>query len=447
MASGLGRPGTRARRVELGAIMKSNSWMPALVVGAVLMSVGIAQAQPEGQPCNAEPTDQLIAYGDHVSPCAIEQAGDSDLFRFQGVAGEVVFIRATDQSGGGSIPGCRLELLRPGGTLVTSINSNATCEIRTTLDVSGLFIVRVSEQSNTSVMTFAMEIDRLTSFSNTATSINPGGSIIGALIAPDGDADLFLFNGVTGDVVSLRATDQSGGGSIPFVRLELFRPDGTLATSAANNTTAIIDTTIDQTGVFTLRVTEGSNTSQMTYNVEYQCLTGSCPSAHKLTVGRVGSGSVTSSPIGIDCGTDCSERYFAGTVVTLTPTPAASWAFSTWDGNADCADGVVTMTAEISCVATFVPLPTAPLLTLDKTSLRFGAVTNGAAFASQTAAQIVRLTQTGAGTVTWTATPNQPWLQISPASGSGSADLSISVVSAGGLPAGRHGRRGDHVDV
>ena len=131
-----------------------------------------------------------------------------------------------------------------------------------------------------------------------------------------------MFNGVTGDVVSLRATDQSGGGSIPAVRLELFRPDGTLATSAANSTTAIIDTTIDQTGVFTLRVTEGSNTSHMTYNVEYQCLVGSCPSAHKLTVGRVGSGAVTSSPIGIDCGSDCSERYLVGTVVTLTSTPA-----------------------------------------------------------------------------------------------------------------------------
>ena len=55
---------------------------------------------------------------------------------------------------------------------------------------------------------------------------------------------------------------------------------------------------------------------------------------------------------------------------------------------------------------------------------------------SQTAAQVVRLTQSGAGTVTWTATSNQPWLQVSPASGSGSANLSVSVVSVGGLPVG-----------
>ena len=89
--------------------------------------------------------------------------------------------------------------------------------------------------------------------------------------------------------------------------------------------------------------------------------------------------------------------------------------------------------ASCTVVATFVALPT---LALDKTSLTFGAVTTGAAFVSQTAAQIVRLTQTGAGTATWTATSSQPWLQVSPASGTGSATLTISIASTGGLPTG-----------
>ncbi len=89
-----------------------------------------------------------------------------------------------------------------------------------------------------------------------------------------------------------------------------------------------------------------------------------------------------------------------------------------------------------SQAVTFLISPTAPLLTLDKTALRFAAVTTGAAFVSQTAAQVVRLTQSGAGTVTWTAVPSQPWLQVSPASGHGSADLSIGVVVVPGLPVG-----------
>jgi hypothetical protein len=79
---------------------------------------------------------------------------------------------------------------------------------------------------------------------------------------------------------------------------------------------------------------------------------------------------------------------------------------------------------------------TAPTMSLDKTDLRFGAVTNGAQFLSQTAAQVVQLTQSGAASVTWTAIATQPWLQVTPASGSGSANLSIAVVPAAGLPAG-----------
>jgi uncharacterized delta-60 repeat protein len=87
-------------------------------------------------------------------------------------------------------------------------------------------------------------------------------------------------------------------------------------------------------------------------------------------------------------------------------------------------------------VVTLLISPTPPTMTLDKTSLRFAAVTTGAAFVSQTATQVVRLTQSGAGTVTWTAVPSQSWLQVSPASGSGSADISISVVAVAGLPVG-----------
>jgi YVTN family beta-propeller protein len=75
----------------------------------------------------------------------------------------------------------------------------------------------------------------------------------------------------------------------------------------------------------------------------------------------------------------------------------------------------------------------APTMALDKRSLVFAAVSTGAAFTSQTPAQTVRLTQSGAGTVTWTATSNVPWLVVSPTSGSGPTTLSISTQFAPGL--------------
>ncbi|HET9032821.1 MAG TPA: right-handed parallel beta-helix repeat-containing protein [Dokdonella sp.] len=51
-----------------------------------------------------------------------------------------------------------------------------------------------------------------------------------------------------------------------------------------------------------------------------------------LTVQKVGSGSgsVASSPVGIACGSDCTEVYFRGTVVTLYPFPSADSEFVGW---------------------------------------------------------------------------------------------------------------------
>ena len=76
-----------------------------------------------------------------------------------------------------------------------------------------------------------------------------------------------------------------------------------------------------------------------------------------------------------------------------------------------------------------------PSMALDKTNLYFGAALSGTTITSQTSSQTVRMTQSNAGTVTWTATPSQPWIQVSPASGTGSTTFTISV-SPSGLPAG-----------
>lgn len=43
-----------------------------------------------------------------------------------------------------------------------------------------------------------------------------------------------------------------------------------------------------------------------------------------------GSGTVTSSPAGIDCGTDCSHTFNSGDMVTLTATPAIGSTFAGW---------------------------------------------------------------------------------------------------------------------
>lgn len=72
-----------------------------------------------------------------------------------------------------------------------------------------------------------------------------------------------------------------------------------------------------------------------------------------LSISTTGSGQVTSSPSGIDCGADCSETYAAGTVVGLSAESGSGWTFNGFSGDADCADGAVTMDADTSCNAEF----------------------------------------------------------------------------------------------
>ncbi len=78
-----------------------------------------------------------------------------------------------------------------------------------------------------------------------------------------------------------------------------------------------------------------------------------------LTVSKLGTGSgtVTSNPLGVDCGSDCAENYVESTVVTLTSTPDAGSVFGGWSGGADCSDGVVLMDANKNCTATFDLIP------------------------------------------------------------------------------------------
>lgn len=66
-----------------------------------------------------------------------------------------------------------------------------------------------------------------------------------------------------------------------------------------------------------------------------------------------GSGTVTSSPLGINCGSICSASFTQNGVVTLTASPAAGSAFEGWTGDPDCSDGRVTMDTGKTCTAFF----------------------------------------------------------------------------------------------
>ena len=79
------------------------------------------------------------------------------------------------------------------------------------------------------------------------------------------------------------------------------------------------------------------------------------PQRFTLTVSRVGTGAggVTSTPAGIDCGSTCAAAFAEGSIATLVAIAAAGSYFAGWSGDVACSGGVVTVTADSLCVATF----------------------------------------------------------------------------------------------
>ena len=76
-----------------------------------------------------------------------------------------------------------------------------------------------------------------------------------------------------------------------------------------------------------------------------------------LTVSKsgTGSGTVTSNPAGINCGSTCTASYNSGTVVALTASAAAGSTFSGWSGGGCSGTGAcnVPMNATTTVTATF----------------------------------------------------------------------------------------------
>ena len=142
-----------------------------------------------------------------------------------------------------------------------------------------------------------------------------------------------------------------------------------------------------------------------------------------LTVGLAGTGTgtVTSSPVGISCPGTCTANFTSGTVVTLMETPAAGSTFTGWSGACSGTGGcAVTMSSSKSVTATF---STGPAVTLSPSSLSFGTLAIGTISAGKT----VTLKNTGSSTLT---------ISGIAITGTNAADFAQSHTCGGSLAAG-----------
>lgn len=148
--------------------------------------------------------------------------------------------------------------------------------------------------------------------------------------------------------------------------------------------------TITNTGPGTLTWTASSNSAWLTLN--------NASSASGTNLGSVG---VRVNPAGLSVGTHSG-------LITIVGTGAAN------------SPQMVTVSFDVTAAPT-------PTIGLSATTLSFSAVQGGSNPANKT----ISVSNSGSGTLNWTATENASWLSLSPASGTGSGTISVAVNTSG----------------
>jgi Divergent InlB B-repeat domain len=120
------------------------------------------------------------------------------------------------------------------------------------------------------------------------------------------------------------------------------------------NVVSYTDSSLAAGTTYCYRVRSYNAVGDSTYSNQ-ACGTTTSSQTFTLTVTKTGSGTVLSTPAGINCGSDCSESSTKGKAVTLTATPATSSTFTGWSGGGCSGTGVCTIiaNANISVTATF----------------------------------------------------------------------------------------------
>jgi alpha-tubulin suppressor-like RCC1 family protein/PKD repeat protein len=187
------------------------------------------------------------------------------------------------------------------------------------------------------------------------TIVSASGALHGLTVQKAGDGDGTIVTSPPG-LIGCGAGCASAGP----VQVEEDRLVGLVAQAAPGSTF---------TGWSGTGCTSASATVEVTMSADRTCTAAFTRDSVVLTASSSGGGRVTSSPAGIDCGSDCTESYGRGTAVMLTASPDAGFQFDGW--SLDCAGTnpvtQVVLDGDRACHATFSPVPAEPVLTVEVT--------------------------------------------------------------------------------
>jgi Divergent InlB B-repeat domain len=207
--------------------------------------------------------------------------------------------------------------------------------------------------------------------------------------------------------LQLSWVDNSGGeGSFRIERKT--GTDGTYAEVALEgpSITTYADTTVVDGTTYCYRVQAYDAGGVSGYSNE-AC--GSTATGLTLTVSvsGTGKGTVSSTPTGISCGTDCTETYGSGLLVTLSAAAASGSTFGGWSGGGCAGTGTCTLTGNtpVTVGATFAAAPASasytPSVTKSAPGPAVSIATNNSVYSADDRMVVTVSTNPGLSTGNW----------------------------------------------
>ena len=232
--------------------------------------------------------------------------------------------------------------IRPGGGTVVSYEYNA----QGALDAIPGVVSNLDYNANGQVTSKVLANGLITSY-----TYHPQNNRLTSISTPILQDLSYQYDAV-GNVTSIQ--DDIAGKTESFGYDDLDRltsaGDGDYSHQYQYNAIGNLTTAVENDATLTYQYGQGARPHAVT------SLTRPDPITYALTVTKAGAGTGTVTGTGINCGSDCSETYDSGTIVTLTAMATAGSTFAGW-GDActgAAATCTVTMNAAKTVAATFI---------------------------------------------------------------------------------------------